>query len=97
VRLGQRQLGGRLLQASLVQLSRRVSQRQVRMIDRRALRKRPQHRVDRSGLPVEHPPERVICDQPSSRGPIAGREGVAHGLHDFPAVSEPPRGAAVEV
>ena len=50
VGLGQRQLSGRLLQAPLVQLGGRVSQRQVGMVARCAFGKRPQHRVDRSRL-----------------------------------------------
>ena len=41
VGLGQRQLSRRLLQPPLVQLARRVSQRQVGMIGRRALRETP--------------------------------------------------------
>ena len=56
-----------------------------------------QERVDRSRLPVEHQPERVVCDQPGGIGPVAGREHVPHGLDDLPVVGEPPRGPAVEV
>ena len=95
VGLGQRQLSDRFLQPALVQFVCRVSQRQVGMIGGCTLRKRPEHRADRSRLPIEHPPERVVSDQPGSLRPVASRDRVAHSLDDVPVISEPPRGAAV--
>ena len=93
----QLQVRGCSLQPPMVQLACGVSQRQVRMIGRRALGKRLEHRVDRSRLPVEHPTERVVSDEAGGIGPVAGREHVPHRLDDLAVVGEPPGGPAVEV
>jgi hypothetical protein len=67
------------------------------MVDRCALGERLQDRANRSRLPVKHPPERVVCDEPSGSVPVAGRDCVPHCVDDISVVGEPPRGPPVQV
>ena len=67
------------------------------MIGGGSLRKRLQDCPDCARLPVEHPLERVVRDQPSGIRPVARRDQVPYRIDDLPLVGEPPRGPAVQV
>src|SRR5207302_4710780 len=97
VGLGQRQLSSGFLQPALCELNRRVSQRQLRMIDGRPGREGPQQRGNRALLPVERQTEQVVCEQRRRVRPVTSREQVSHGLDRLAVVREPPGGATMEV
>jgi hypothetical protein len=97
VGLGQRQLSTGFLTPALCELNRRVSQRQLRMVDCNSSREGSQQRGDRALLPVERQAEQVVCEQPRGVCPVGSREQVPHGLDDLAVVHEPACGPTMEV
>jgi hypothetical protein len=70
VRLGDRQMGGRFVQASLDKVNCRAHQGQLGMI--RARREGPQQRLHGLRLPVERQAERLADEQPGRARPNPG-------------------------
>ena len=78
VRLGDRQVGGRLVQAPLGEVTHRAHQGQLGVI--RARREGPQQRLHGLRLPVERQAERMVGEQPGRIRPVARRLRVPDGL-----------------
>ena len=94
VRLGDRQVGGRLVQASLDKINSRAHQRQLGVI--RALREGLHQRLDGLRLPVERQAERMVGEQPGRRGPVARRLGVPDRVDDLAMLDKPLGGPPVQ-
>ena len=78
MRLGDRQVGGRLVQAPVDKVAHGAHQGQLGVI--LAGREGPQQRLDGLRLPVERQAERMVGEQPGRVGPVARRLGVPDGL-----------------
>ncbi len=96
VRLGDRQVGGRLVQVPVEQVIRGVHQGQLRVIRGGALREGPQQRLDGLRLPVEGQAERMVGQQPGRVGPVARRLGVPDAVGNLAVLGEPAGGAPVQ-
>jgi hypothetical protein len=94
VRLGDRQVGGRLVQAPLSKVTHRAHQGQLRVV--RARREGPHQRLHGLRLPVERQAERMVGQQLGRLWPVAGRLGVPDGLGRLAVLGEPPGGAPVQ-
>jgi hypothetical protein len=86
--LGDCQVGGHLVQASLRKISGRVRQGKIQAIGASAGREGPQQRLDGLGLPVEREAERVIGQQPRRVRPVT-RLRMAGGLGNLAILDEP--------
>ena len=95
VGLGDRQVRGRLVQASLDQVAARAHQGQFGVCAG-ARREGPQQRLDGLRLPVEGQAERMVGEQPGRIMPVAGRLGVPDGLDHVAVLREPPGGPPVQ-
>ena len=92
MRLGDRQVGGRPVQAPLGEVTHRAHQRQLGVI--RARREGPHQRLHGLRLPVEGQAERMVGQQPGRISPAARRlrmpDGVDHlALPDIPLCGPP--------
>ena len=94
VRLGDRQVGGRLVQAPLSKVTHRAHQGQLGVI--RARREGPHQRLHGLRLPVERQAERMVGEQPGRLRPVARRLGVPDGLGHLAVLGEPSGGAPVQ-
>jgi hypothetical protein len=94
VRLGDRQVGDRLVQAPLGEVTHRAHQGQLGGV--RARREGPHQRLDSLGLPVEGQAERMVGQQPDRISPVARRLDVPDGLGHLAMLGEPPGGAPVQ-
>ena len=95
VRLGDRQVRGGLVQASLDEVTACAHQRQLGVCAG-ARREGPQQRLDGLRLTVERQAERMVGQQPGRVGPVARRLGVPDGLDHLAVLVEPPGGPQVQ-
>ena len=96
VRLGDRQVGGRLIQVSVEQVIRGVHQGQLGIIRGGSVREGPQQRLDGLRLPVQRQAERMVGQQPGRVGPVARRLRVPDGLDHLAMLGEPRCGPPVQ-
>jgi hypothetical protein len=94
VSLGDRQVGGRLVQTTPEDVCPGAHQGQLGMIFAR--REGLQHRLDGLRLPVEGQAERMVGEQPGRGGPVTCRLGVPDGLDRLAMLGEPLGGAPVQ-
>jgi hypothetical protein len=85
---------GRLVQASLDQVTLDAHQGQLGMISAR--RETPQQRLHGLRLPVERQAERIVSQQPGRLRPVSRRLEVPDGVDDLALPGEPPGGAPVQ-
>jgi hypothetical protein len=96
VRLGDRQVGSRLVQASPDQVTPCAHQGQLGIIRGGSPREGSQQRLDGLRLPVEGQAERMVGEQPGRIRPVARRLRVPDGLDHLALQREPSGGAPVQ-
>ncbi len=96
VGLGDRQVGGRLVQAPLYKVNCRAYQGQLGVIRGGSLREGPHQRLHGRRLPVERQAERMVGEQPGRGGPVARRLGVPDAVDHLAVLDKPLSGAPVQ-
>jgi len=94
VRLGDGQVGGRLIQAALDDVIPCAYQCQLRVI--LARREGPDQRLQSLRIPVQRQAERMIGEQPGRVSPVARRLSMPDRLDNLAMLAEPCRGPPVQ-